>query len=279
MFDCVTSHNNAGSLQTCQLVKCLARLLQCSLNEIRDAGLFSAVEPSDYLTLRCITYRFCWMWKSTPVFLRNNTNSRSSKHLWLGPSAGMLSTNRPHMHSAGSSPHQHSQSPCYWVPPPPPFLFFFFWFSHQLWAVSVCLPLFFSQSQLFSVTRHPACHLLPLFPGKLREWVHGKGQRQGGLEGWFGIDKATSVSDTNMASEPTAVLCCAPLLSCLPQRDWASFCPDLLALSIHVCPPPALTPSKLLFWLKQTVVWSGGALFSSKSALSCSKERGAFEWF
>lgn len=152
-------------------------------------------------------------------------------------------------------------SPTFPKPPPPSPRF---WFSHQLWAGSVCLPLFSSQSQLFSVTRHPACHLLPLFPGKLREWVHGKGQRQGGLEGWFGIDKATSVSDTNMASEPTAVLCCAPLLFCLPQRDWASLCPGLLALSIHVCPLPALTLSELLFWLKQTVVWS---------ALSCSKGR------
>lgn len=160
MFDCVTSHNNAGSLQTCQLVKCLARLLQCSLNEIRDAGLFSAVEPSDYLTLRCITYRFCWMWKSTPVFLRNNTNSRSSKQLWLGPSAGMLSTNRPHMHSAGSSPHQHSQSPCYWVPPPPSFLFFFFLiFPSALSCICLPPPLFLSVAALFC---YQASSLSPL---------------------------------------------------------------------------------------------------------------------
>lgn len=46
--------------------------------------------------------------------------------------------------------------------------------------------------QPFSVTKHPASHPLTLFPGKL-----GASERM--VEGWVGVDKTTSVSDTNMA--------------------------------------------------------------------------------
>lgn len=93
-----------------------------------------------------------------------------------------------------------------------------------------------------------------------------------------GVDKATSVSDTNMApSQHQCTMFALP--HSLPPTERLS-----LPLSSAHALPPSLSPtepvlclhsalSKLLFWLKEVVVWPDGSVFSSDSTLSGSVGR------
>jgi len=90
-------------------------------------------------------------------------------------------------------------------------------------------------------------------------WEWGEGE----------TDKATSVSDTNVAQSQHQDDVCAPSFSASHRViDPPPFSPPPPSLfPVQVCPLPALALSKLLFWLKEVVVWPDGAVFSSDSTL------------
>lgn len=95
---------------------------------------------------------------------------------------------------------------------------------------------------------------------------------------WGGRDKATSVSDTNMAQSQHQYYVYAPSFSAShrvtdPPHPPATR-PAPIPSPVQVCPQPALSLSELLFWLKKAVVWPDGAVFSSGSTLSGSVGRG-----
>lgn len=197
----------------------------------------------------------------------------------------MLSTNRPHIHRAvcwfawrnqtgkkRSLPHQHSQST---VPAiewlfSPLFPLFFFFFD------------FCSVLQLFSVTKHPASRPLTLVSKQTeRERVQGKGVMAGwgwwcGCEGEGWTRLLLLVTQTWLRASTSTMFA---LPHSLPPTERLS-----LPLSSAHALPPSLSPtepvlclhsalSKLLFWLKEVVVWPDGSVFSSDSTLSGSVGR------
>lgn len=97
------------------------------------------------------------------------------------------------------------------------------------------------------------------------------------------IDKATSVSDTNMAQGQHQYYVCAPSFSASHRViDPPPVALPPFPFPVQVCPLPALTLSELLFWLKEVVVWPDGAVFSSFYSIWLSgggRLVGAFEWF
>lgn len=97
--------------------------------------------------------------------------------------------------------------------------------------------------------------------------------------GGGGVDKATSVSDTNMAQSQHQYYVCAPSFSASHRVIEPPSCPAPSPFPNQVCPLLALTLSKLLFWLQEVVVWSDRAAFSSDPTLSCSVGVGFFQWF
>lgn len=105
-------------LQACQLGIELAHLLRCNPSEILGTlflgGGFSP-QPLIETTLSLFNFKMYqyhyqgsfWIWETlllsphpSLLWMWNNANSESSKRLALSRSAGMLSTNRPHIHSA-----------------------------------------------------------------------------------------------------------------------------------------------------------------------------------
>lgn len=92
-----------------------------------------------------------------------------------------------------------------------------------------------------------------------------------------GVDKATSVSDTNMAPSQHQYYVCAPSFSAShgavepPSLARARPAPFPFPTEPVLCLHSAL--SKLLFWLKEVVVWPDGSVFSSDSTLSGSVGR------
>lgn len=156
-----------------------------------------------------------------------------------------------------SSSHQHSQStvPDFEVPLPsisnspfPSSAPFFFNFLHQLLGSILSLPpalLLSASLEPLSASKHQASRLLTLFPGNLGERTSAK------AGGGGGEDKATSVSDTNMAQCQHQYYVYAPSFSAshrvtalhLPHCPTSPFHPP-----IQVRPLPALRLSQLLFW-------------------------------
>lgn len=205
-----------------------------------------------YLILRCITsaIRFCWVWKNVLFFCRvceimQTLLQSSSRSVALRAcrvqiahtSTVLLVGSLVETEQKRSLPHQHSQSTVpaiEWLPLfSLPLLIFFFSFFLQPWAVSDS-PLFSSLLQLFSVTEHPASRPLTLF-------LVGSGGEK---------DKATSVGDTNMAQSQHQYYVCAPSFSASHRVIDPPPHPAPFSFPIQVCPLPALTLSKLLFWLK-----------------------------
>lgn len=130
--------------------------------------------------------------------------------------------------------------------------------------------------QLSSVTKHPASHPLTLFPSKLGEsgckaGVGVGGGRRGGVGG---VDKATSVRDTNMAGSQHQYYVYAPSFSAShrvidPPPCPASFplpCPSLSSACSHSL--------KAAILAKKVVVWPDGVVFSPGSPLSGAVGRG-----
>lgn len=175
----------------------------------------------------------------------------------------MLSTNRPHIHSAAcwftwrnqtekrSLPHQHSQSTVpaiEWLPPSSFFFFFFdFCSSPGLCLIHLCSPLYCNSLLLPSIQ--------PVTPWLCFQanWESASARQGLGL-GWIGVggvDKATSVSDTNMAQSQHQYYVYAPSFSASHRVIDPPPCPVPFPFPVQVCPLPALTLSKLLFWLKR----------------------------
>ena len=210
----------------------------------------------------------------------------------LSCSAGMLSTNRPHIHSAASwftwrnqtgeggvpassTFPKHSSS--YWVPPlPSPFLIFApalscVWFTSVLLSIATlfCYQAS-SQSPLDSVSKQTG-----------KERVQGRGW---GRPGWglWGVDKATSVSDINMAQG---------------QRQYYVYAPSFSASNRVIDPPttttlsPSLSPSKSVLclhslslscyfgWGSSGLAWWGCVFFPLYSVSVGRRLLGAFECF
>lgn len=213
--------------------------------------------PNLQSSSRSVALRACWV-----------QIAHTSTVLLVGSLGGTEQKKVP----ASSTFPKHS--PCYWVA----FSLLslpFFWFLLQPWAVSDS-PLFSSPLQLFSVTKHPASHPLTLFPSKL-----GESECKAGGWGRGEIDKATSVSDTNMAQSQHQYYVCAPSFSASHRVIDPPPCPAPFPFPVQVCPLPALT-LKAAILAEKVVVWPDGAVFSSDSTLSASVGRGlvgAFEWF
>lgn len=201
---------------------------------------------SAYLILRCITstIRFCSVWKTALFFcraceitqtpnLQSSLRSVALRACWVQIAhtstvlpVGSLEANRKR-----SQPHQHSQST---VPAiewlfSPLSLFLIFapalscvWFTPVL--LSIANPLCYqasSQSPLDSVSKQTG-----------RERVRGRGWGVGRT------DKATSVSDTNMAPSQHQYHVCAPSFSA--SHEW---------LTLPLALPPSLSPSKSVLCL------------------------------
>lgn len=189
-----------------------------------------------------------------------------------------------------SLPHQHSHStvPSYWGNPPAPHpLLFDFCTSPGLFLFSPLLSSPFATLFLFPSIQ-PVAPWLCFQAIWEKERARGRGWSWGGsvclCGGLGGRDKATSVSDTNMAQSQHQYYVYAPSFSAShrvtdPPHPPATR-PAPIPSPIQVCPQPALSLSELLFWLKKAVVWPDGAVFSSSSTLSGSVGRGElFEWF
>lgn len=247
---------------------------------------------SAYLILRCITstIRFCLVWKTALFFCRAceitqtpnlQSSSRSVALRACRVQIAHTSTVLP-VGSLGGS--EQKKGPCLinipkaqslllsgFSPSSPFFLIFApalscVWFTPVL--LSIATPLCYqasSQSPLDSVSKQTG-----------RERVRGRGWGEGRT------DKATSVSDTNMALSQHQYHVCAPSFSAShrvidPPPRLAPF-----PFPIQVCPSPALILSKLLFWLKRW--WFGlmGLCLFPDSTLCGSVGRGlvwALEWF
>lgn len=220
--------------------------------------------------------------------LWNNANMESSKQLSLSRTAGMLSTNRPHIHSAAcwfilknqtearSLVNQHSQSTVTAIDWLFPSSIYLFWFLLQLWAPPPFSSVLYCSSFLLPSIR-------PVTP-----WLcfQAKWER---VSAWWGVEAGGGGLGWSRqghfcywhkhGSEPKPVLCCTASFSASHGVIEPPFCPSPFSFPNQVCPLLALTLSKLVFWLKEVELWSGGALFHWFSSVWLSGEEGGGGFF
>lgn len=217
---------------------------------------------SAYLISRCITsdIRFCWVWKTALFFccgceimqtpnLQSSSRSVALRACWaqiahtstvllVGSLGGTKQKKGPYLISI---PKAQSLLLSGFFPPSLPV--FDFCSSPGLCLIHPCSPFYCNSFLLPSIQ--------PVTPWLCFQANWERASARQGVEAGGEIDKATSVSDTNMAQSQHQYYVCAPSFFASHRVIDPPPHHALFPFPVQVCPLPALTLSKLLFWLKR----------------------------